>query len=1194
MKKTVLFRKYVKYLVILGLCCSLICTSSTGFALKNSDDRTEFFVIYVNSDSGNDNNIGTSPALAKKTVKNATDTVDDEGIIKLSGTFTGPENCGLKITRNVQFEAYEDEIATFDGQNTNQIFDIEEVSVSLTNLILKNGKADNGGAIYNNGRVEATNCVFTNNKADNGGAIFSAVETQITCEGCTFTGNKADCGDIIDDISESGLPLDIHFSRLICDNTTLNNGIRSDNRESAENIDLTNNWWGTNNDPSKYVGKNINIPTWLIFSITPYSNRLYSNETSNIIADVYKDNTGEDHQDDSSHWFEGSVIFTTTHGNINPKQTNLRWGNATTTFKSNSNFTNSTITATLDNQNINTTITLSPPKIYVNPEGDDNSNGLTEDTPKRTIQNAIDNIPTGGEIYIENGYYDTPGDYKLTINRNMSLIGLDGGNVIDPDEQGYILLIKDGAQVNLQQLTLKKGINLEGFDGAGIIITDSKNNIHTRCNIKNCELNFNSGAAICNEAQCNIINTTFTANTATTNGGAIHNTGICNITTSTFEDNIADNSGGAIYNSGACNIIKSIFVYNYAPNGGTIHTTTNNHPNNLCSSSCSIDNTTITGSIADYKGGAIYNEGIICNLTNTKIIQSEAGLGGAICNIASNTSSTPIIFNMDNTTIETNSADNGSAIYNEGYSNIYSSICNIKNSDILENGAGNGTILNNQYGLLYINNNNFTENNAHNGAAIINTHHCEINNTNFTRNDAQLDNSTAGAILNTNTGSINIDHSNFDDNCAENGGAIYTEGNCNINNSLLTENFILNGAGGAIYNSLNSNCTINHTQLTENRATTEDDEIFINLLKIKTIPNGTGGGIYNNGALIIQDSTINNNDALDGGGIYNNNILSLHNTKITENTAKHEGGGIFSKNSGLEYDDTCEINNNKPDNILSHLIYVTTNGDDKNDGLTPSTAKKTIQNAINTAPQGYTVQVAQGTYTENLKINKNITLKGNNQQNTIINGNQNTCIDIYNSNTTIKGFTITNGKAELGGGIHHQIGSLTIQNTTLTQNTAEDGGAIHTTESNTLTIQDTTITQNNATRYVGGGINSQADNTIIQNSIITKNNARFGGGINSEGKNTIVQNSIIAENNVIAYGGGICTFGRLTVQNSTITKNNATFYGGGIYAGNILTLQNSTITENHAGRLGGGIFIQGIPFINEHNIIKNNTPHNIY
>jgi CSLREA domain-containing protein len=66
---------------------------------------------------------------------------------------------------------------------------------------------------------------------------------------------------------------------------------------------------------------------------------------------------------------------------------------------------------------------------------------------------------------------------------------------------------------------------------------------------------------------------------------------------------------------------------------------------------------------------------------------------------------------------------------------------------------------------------------------------------------------------------------------------------------------------------------------------------------------GLGGGVYNAGTLIIQDSTFSNNSAVyqsacggNGGGVYNTGTVAIINSTFSSNTAGQSGGGVY--NSG--------------------------------------------------------------------------------------------------------------------------------------------------------------------------------------------------------------------------------------------------------------------------------------------------------
>jgi hypothetical protein len=61
-----------------------------------------------------------------------------------------------------------------------------------------------------------------------------------------------------------------------------------------------------------------------------------------------------------------------------------------------------------------------------------------------------------------------------------------------------------------------------------------------------------------------------------------------------------------------------------------------------------------------------------------------------------------------------------------------------------------------------------------------------------------------------------------------------------------------------------------------------------------------GGGIYNNttGTLRIINSTLSGNSALLGGGVYNDGTLVLTNATISGNTAANFGGGLYNNGTG--------------------------------------------------------------------------------------------------------------------------------------------------------------------------------------------------------------------------------------------------------------------------------------------------------
>ena len=86
---------------------------------------------------------------------------------------------------------------TIDAKNLGRIFSIGEgFAVTLTNATLTNGKADNGGAIYNFGNLDLVHVNFVNNTAKYGGAIMNYAY-GLVLDDSTFTNNTAKIGGAI-------------------------------------------------------------------------------------------------------------------------------------------------------------------------------------------------------------------------------------------------------------------------------------------------------------------------------------------------------------------------------------------------------------------------------------------------------------------------------------------------------------------------------------------------------------------------------------------------------------------------------------------------------------------------------------------------------------------------------------------------------------------------------------------------------------------------------------------------------------------------------------------------------------------------------------------------------------------------------------------------------------------------------------
>ena len=188
-------------------------------------------------------------------------------------------------------------------------------------------------------------------------------------------------------------------------------------------------------------------------------------------------------------------------------------------------------------------------------------------------------------------------------------------------------------------------------------------------------------------------------------------------------------------------------------------------------------------------------------------------------------------------------------------------------------------------------------------------------------------------------------------------------------------------------------------------------------------------------------------------------------------------------------------------------------GNDANSGKTPSFPKASIQNAVDTAMEGYDIVIASGTnhLTQPVLVNKPIRLLGSDSiEKTILSGdNQTRCLEVNHPGAIVENLTISDGIADNGGAALLLAG--TIQHCILKNNTALiDGGAISGSGSG---IIRKSYLLNNTAGSMGGAINGCNADTCV----FSRNEAAQGGAASE----SVLYACTIVSNIAQASGGGI-------------------------------------------------------------------------
>ncbi len=247
-----------------------------------------------------------------------------------------------------------------------------------------------------------------------------------------------------------------------------------------------------------------------------------------------------------------------------------------------------------------------------------------------------------------------------------------------------------------------------------------------------------------------------------------------------------------------------------------------------------------------------------------------------------------------------------------------------------------------------------------------------------------------------------------------------------------------------------------------------------------------------------------------------------------------------------------------------------------------------LQAVIDTAGPGDTIQVKR-ICVGHFEIFKDLTIIG--QATTAVsqasldgNGSRRVLNVGLDAEVTLTDVLVTNGVADLGGGILNR-GILTLDgSSSVGGNTATAGGG-GISNPGTLILNDSSSVSGNqlltSDGFKGGGIRNHGSLTLNDSASVNENiGAVFGGGIWNSG-NVALNGSATVSHNRADHGAGISS-GRgprsvILNDSSSITGNAAVGNGGGIFhygAGTVILNDSSSVSGNSAAH-GGGLSVGG-------------------
>jgi hypothetical protein len=239
-----------------------------------------------------------------------------------------------------------------------------------------------------------------------------------------------------------------------------------------------------------------------------------------------------------------------------------------------------------------------------------------------------------------------------------------------------------------------------------------------------------------------------------------------------------------------------------------------------------------------------------------------------------------------------------------------------------------------------------------------------------------------------------------------------------------------------------------------------------------------------------------------------------------------------------------------------------------------------IQAALGKADEGGTVRVCAGTWAEALIVARGVTLEApaGPDLTALVGDKTAAVVHVHAGSVTLRGFTISGGvgtdisseSETLGGGgvLGWNADELLIEDCVVTGNQADYGGGVLGPSEGLLTIRDSVISSNHASA-AGGGVYLM-EGVMERVELFDNSSATSGGGIYHY-ENTLTLTDCTLTDNAATYGGALRAFNDTIEASGTVLEGNQAEYGGGAYVRNDAVVSGLEIRDNSGDR-GAGVY----------------------